>query len=201
MTDYLLQQGREDYWPHLNLVAPLHRAYAKRHGMKYVSYRGVVIPEWRWGGWDHIPLILALVGREDAGWVFWLDADTLIVGDADPRDVMDGYLVGMARHPGPPEHYNTGVKFLKACKEVGDLLQRVLDSGPGVHPWYEQNFMNQYLAEPQWAGKIKTLPNEWNSTVVLGHPEQCIIRAWHGFSQRPAARLVAMQREITRRGL
>jgi hypothetical protein len=200
MTDYLLQQSRTEYYPCLDLTAPIHQAYADRHGFEYVVHKGALLPDWT-GHWDAIPLMINLAGQADTGLILWLDADALLVGDADPRDVMAGFDVGMARHPGPPEHYNCGVLMLRACADTVAWLERILANGPGAYPWYQQVFMNRYLEEPQWAGRVKTLPHEWNSTAVLGHTEDCIIRAWHGYPGGPAARCEALRREIRGRAL
>lgn len=197
MTDYLLQQGREDYWACLDLVRDRHQAYADAHGLEYVVHRGAMLPDWT-GHWDAILLMLDLVRRDDTGLILWLDADTLIVGDADPRLELAGYDVGMARHPGPPEHYNCGVLMLRAGHDTARWLERVLNSGPGVYPWYQQDFMNAYLAEPEWKGRVVTLPTEWNSTVILGHPERCVIRAWHGYPGGTWARYEAMRKAVQR---
>lgn len=174
--DYLVQHGRKAYWQMLDLTNKRHAEYARRHGMSFISHRGPIVNQWT-GHWDMIPLLLYFIRRPNTGYVFWLDADTVICKDADMRDVLNGHKVGMSRHPGPPEHYNCGVLFLQACKEVETWLGRVLDLGPGIYPWYQQNLMNEHIG---MVGKVKTLPHEWNSTVVLRHPEDCIIRAWHG---------------------
>lgn len=200
MTDYLLQQGRSIYWDCLDLTEQIHRNFARRYGLTFISHRGAVLPDW-YGTWDSVPLMLDLVQREDTGLVLWLDADTLIVGDADPREILGECLIGMSRHPGPPEHYNCGVLFLKACGQVSSLLQRILNNGPGEPTWYQQAIINELLTEPQWSGKIKTLPHEWNSTVVLRHPEQCIIRAWHGSKGGREGRSELIAEEIAKRSL
>ena len=201
MTDYLLQSARSDYHPHLDLVAPVHRAYCKRHGFEYVV-RTNAPHMGSWGGWDKLPLLIDLVCRPDAGMVIWLDADTLAVGDADPRDALGDALIGMTRHKGrtTPTTLNCGVMMLRACQPVFDWLVEVLSRQPGVYPWYEQDIMNELLERDEWAGKVVDLPHIWNSTVCLGHPQECEIRAWHGGGP-PAQRLEPMRAEIERRGL
>jgi len=196
--DYLLQCVSCDYSSMLDLTEGIHGAFAQRHGLTYVAKRGRVMEECP-SIFDAIPFTLSYLQKPDAGLVIWLDADTLIVKDSDPHDVLGNHLVGMSRHRGPPaEHYNAGVMFLKACEATIALFQRVVDNGPGVWPWYQEDFINKYLNEPQWAGKILTLPNEWNSTVVLGHPEQCIIRAWHGYPGGAAGRVKQMELAIAK---
>ena len=211
-VDYLLQQGAKAYWPHLDLVAQLHSAYAKRHRMEYISYRGpyppgggwVREPQAHWDiGWKQYSLMLDLLRKDDTGWVFWVDCDAIIVGDEDPRPVMDGYLVGMAWYPKNKRHvghFHRGTLFLKARDQVVGLIERVLREGPGPPPHWDQGLLNKYLLEPQWKGKLRTLPIEWNSAVKHNDPEKCVIRAWHGLGNIQH-RLKAMQAEMKRRGL
>jgi len=201
MIDYLLQQARPSYWPHLDLVERAHRAYAGRHGFEYIVERSVAHFQ-TWGGWDKIPLLINLTGRPDTGVVLWLDADTLAVGYADPREALGDALVGMTRHPGrtTPTSVNCGVLLMRACPQVHAWLEEILARQPGVYPWYEQDIMNELLEAPEWAGKRVNLPHIWNSTVCLGHPQECEIRAWHGGGSHPE-RLAAMRAEIKRRGL
>lgn len=200
MVDYLVQQGREEYWPHLDMVYPRHRTFAAWHGMGYIAQYDAE-QQFAWGGWDKLPLLIELLEREDTGWVFWVDADAVIVSDADPRTAMGEELIGMARHPGPPEHYNCGVMFLRGDPRVADWLRRALARAPGGPPYHEQTIMNELLDAPEWAGLVKTLPHVWNSTVKHGHPVDCHIRAWHGMPGGPAARLAPMRAELERRGL
>ena len=212
-VDYLFQSGAEVYWPHLDLAASLHSAYAKRHGMEYFCYRGpFTVSPWVASEilqptfdtvWKQWALMLKLVRDKNTGWVFWVDADAIIVGDEDPRSVMEDYLVGMAWYPknrGHIAHYHRGVMLLRACEQMGDLLEHVLEDGPGTHQYYDQGILNKYLAEPQWERKIKTLPLKWNSAVKLNGPEECVIRAWHGMGDIDK-RFLMMQAEMRRRGL
>ena len=127
-----------------------------------------------------IPALLFLIRKPDTDYVFWLDADTLIVDDVDMRTALNGHSVGMTRHPGPPAHYNCGVLFLRANKYVAMWLERVQALAPGIYPWYQQDIMNEYIDMLEMHGLLTTLGHEWNSTAILGHPEQCHIRAWHG---------------------
>jgi len=201
MTDYLLQVARPSYWPHIDLVERVHRAYAERHGLEYIVIHNSE-PFTTWGGWDKLPYLIELTGRADAGLVIWLDADTLAVGRADPREALGDALVGMARHPGrtTPTTLNCGVMLMRACLQTHAWLTEVLARQPGIYPWYEQDLMNELLDAPEWAGKVRDLPHIWNSTVCLGHPEECEIRAWHGGGAHEE-RLRAMRTEIERRHL
>ena len=212
-VDYLFQSGAEVYWPHLDLVAALHSAYAKRHVMEYICYRGP-FPASPWVApkalqttfdtvWKQWSLMLELVRDQNTGWVFWVDGDAIIVGDGDPRPLMGGHLVGMAWYPKNAKHvghFHRGVMLLKGCQEVADVLELVLKNGPGVHPHYDQAILNKYVTEPHWKGKLKMLPIEWNSAAKHNDPRKCFIRAWHGMGPIKS-RLPRMQAEMRRRGL
>jgi len=208
-VDYLFQAGTKAYGPHLDLVSSLHGSYAKLHGLEYTVYRGPY-PASPWPGGlssdlqpDGSILMLDLVRDKNTGWVFWVDSDAMIVGNEDPRSVMSGYLVGMAWYPKNAKHaghLHRGSFFLRACDQVAGLLERVLREGPGPRPHWDQGLLNKYLAEPQWKGKFKTLPIEWNSAVKHNDPVECVIRAWHGMGSIQR-RLQLMQAEMKRRGL
>ena len=210
-VDYLFQAGTKAYGPHLDLVSSLHGSYAKLHGLEYTVYRGPYpVSPWkdpgRIGsdqGHKQYVLILELLRKEDTGWVFWVDSDAMIVGNEDPRLVMDGHLVGMAWYPKNAKHaghFHRGSFFLKAHPQVVELIERILREGPGPRPHWDQGLLNKYLAEPQWKGKFKTLPIEWNSAVKHNDPEECVIRAWHGMGGIHK-RFLMMQAEMQRRGL
>jgi len=192
MPDYLIQHGREEYWGMLDITNERHASYAHRHGMRFVSNRGEVLSQYP-GYWDMIPLLLDYIRRSDTDYVFWLDADTVIRDDADLRDGLNGHNVGMTKHPGPPEHYNCGVLFLRACREVTMWLERVLDLAPGIYPWYQQDYMNNYIGMLEMHGMVKAMGNEWNSTVVLDHTQDCHIRAWHGTNGGVPTRMSLMR--------
>ena len=192
--DYLLQTARGEYQPMLHLTRRIHAEYAQRHNMAYIAHTGAMLPEWT-GHWDMIPLLLYLVRRPETGLVLWLDADTLIIGDSDPREELGDCTIGMTRHIGPPEHYNCGVLIVRACREVNAWLETVLVLGPGKYPWYQQDIMNAHIG---MIDKVATLPHEWNSTVILGHPEQCIIRAWHGYPGGVPGRIEQMELAIAK---
>jgi hypothetical protein len=163
----------------LDVSEQRHRAYAERHDLIYQVHNGAVHPDWS-GHWDAIPLLLELMADKATRWIFWLDADTLIMDDADLRKALPkSAKLGMCRHPGPPEHWNCGVMFVRNLKRTRAWLAEILSRGPGVYPWYQQAIMNELLDTPAWAGLCTQLDDRWNSTVVLNGPQDCHIMAWH----------------------
>ena len=188
----LAQQARSAaYGALLDLTEARHRAYAERHRMAYVRVDGPVAdPSWP-GHWDQIRLLLNLLG-EGAEAVFWLDADTLIVDeDADLRDGLGDGLVRMARHPGPPAHWNCGVLLARNALGVVLFLRATLERGPGEAPWYQQAVMNELLALPRWRHLVSRLDDRWNATFGVSEVARPAVVAWHD-GQGPAGKLARM---------
>ena len=194
MTDILLQQGRAEYAQLLDFSEPRHRAYAERHDLCYLRYDGPLVPSWS-GHWDQIALFRALLGQ-GAERIFWIDADALIVGDTDIRDGLGEADLAMARHPGPPEHWNIGVCCIRNGDRVRELVRAVIERGPGGFPWYQQAVLNERLDGEFADVEVARLGNEWNCTHCLGHfteVREPVIVAWHSMPGLDA-RLDAMQR-------
>ena len=84
MRRILLQQARPAYQALLDLTEPYHRAFAERHGLEYRRVNGALLKEWP-GFWDQMALIDQVLEEDDVEAVYWLDADTLVVGDVDPH--------------------------------------------------------------------------------------------------------------------
>lgn len=193
--DVILQQARDEYKLMLDLTEPFHRVYAERHGVEYKRVDGTIVHGWN-GTWDAIALFVRMI---DCGVdrIFWLDADTLIVGDEDLHSGLSGAPLTMARHPGPPGHWNCGVLFIDVSPRVSEFFEETLRRGPGGYPWWQQQIMNDLLALPEWDGMIGRLGDRWNSTV--GHVEapDPVVMAWHGTSG-PVNKYRAM-REYVRR--
>ena len=202
MTDYLIQQATDEYWPLMLLTNHIHRTYTDRHDLEFVIQCGRLVED-RHIGWDKVEMLLWLVRMPDTGLILWVDADAMAIGHRDPREALpDDYVIGMTRHPGrtTPDTVNAGVIFLRACPQVEEWLMEVQSRAPGVWPWFEQDIMNELLYRPEWEGRYVSLSHVWNSTVIHGHPEECEIRAWHG-GGTPVSRFAKMQADILRRGL
>ena len=188
--DVLLQQGRAEYKELLDLTEGIHRAYAHRYGMRYVRYDGPFVPDWT-GHWDQIALMRALLGMPDVERVFWVDADAAIVGDEDLREGLGDGDLGMARHDGPPEHWNCGVLFVRNSPEVRGFFRAVIEGGPGEFPWYQQTLMNE-LIDGGYPVFVHRLHDRWNSTVGFTDVPDPVIMAWHG-TPGPVNKLAAMR--------
>jgi hypothetical protein len=178
-VDVLLQHARPEYQRLLDLSRARHKQYAEEHGFLYQAYQGAYWDGWsgHWDGWLFCLQMLKL----DVEWLCWVDADALIVGDADLREALaPGKWLGLARHPGPPEHWNVGVMVIRNCPRVIGLFEAVVAAGPGEWPWYQQQILNELLEEGEWDDLVGRIEDRWNCTYGVTDVEDAQIRAWHG---------------------
>jgi len=200
--EVLLQQARPPYSRLLALSYPQHRSYARQHGLELVRMGGPLIPGWT-GHWDAVVVMLVLL-ESGVDRIFWLDADALIVGDRyfGVALAASGGNLAMVRHPGPPEHWNCGVLMVQNGSHVRAFLQELIDQGPGVFPWFQQQLMNDMLSTSRWRGLIGApLGDQWNSTWRINeHPAPQVV-AWHGWPGGVQAKHQAMRDFVAERGL
>lgn len=181
--DVLVQQASQAYAGLLRLSEGRHRAYAEQHKMRYMRYDGPQGMEgWppTWHGWVCCLRLL----QAGTDWLFWLDADALIVLDEDLRgalgeDAPQGRM-GMVRHPGPPEHWNTGVMYIRNSARMQAFFMEVLKRGPGRWPWYQQEIANELLGEAAWRDLVVRIEDRWNSTFGVNWAAEPAVVAWHG---------------------
>jgi len=198
-TDYLLQHARDEYQCCLDVSAPIHQAYAQRHGLEYRRYDGATLLRYT-GHWDAVYHMLNLMDEPGTRWVYWVDADALIVDDAELHEALPSWArLGMCRHPNPP-HFNCGVLFIRNTLATRIWLGDVLKGAPGHWPHYQQAIMNDLLEMRRWSGLCTRMDDVWNSTVVLDGPVDCHIRAWHAGGP-PERRAQRMAEEIAQRGI
>ena len=193
MRTTLVQQARSsEYGALLDLTEAWHRAYAERQGMAYVRVDGAVAHRSWPAQWDQIQLLANLMD-DGAGLVLWLDADTLVVDpEADLREGLGEGQLAMARHPGPPAHWNCGVLLARNTPQVRDFLVQTLALGPGEYPWYQQQVMNRLLARPEWGHLISRLDDRWNATFGVTEVARPAVVAWHD-GQGAASKLARME--------
>ena len=166
--------------------------------MKYIRLDGSMIPQWP-GYWDASFCILALLMQNDVSGIWWLDADTLIVGDDDMRRAVDAGHIAMSRPELPTEHWNCGVFFLRNCERARAFVRATIERGPGGPPWHQQRIMNDLLTTPEWGGLIQRLPDKWNSIVGYAEVDDPQIVAWHG--TLPNQKMAIMQEYMKDNGL
>jgi len=175
----ILQQASWAYAPLLDITANLHARYAQRHGMAFLALRGRVLDESTPLGFDKLALMRRMIASRYRH-IFWVDADAAIVGDRDLREALKWGEVGMARHPGPPEHFNCGVICIRNTDGARAFLDEAMARRPGGPPWFEQQILNDLAAAEPWTGIFERLDDRWNSTVNANEVDEPVIMGWHG---------------------
>jgi hypothetical protein len=142
------------------LTNPSKEAYCKRWGYQFECFEGT-LDDTRPPAWSKIRHVLNLLDRYD--WVFWLDADALIMNQERPvEDLLDdGYNMILVKHPGLDRfgnlHLNTGSFFIKSDDWSRSLLKEVYAQAQFTdHPFWEQEaFMSLYRERPDLRERIK----------------------------------------------
>jgi hypothetical protein len=179
----IMQHARNDtYGRLLDMTEVWHRAYAARHGMRYYRDDGRIVRDPNWAPhWDQVALMLEVLDKKVVQLLCWLDADAMIVGvERDWRPVLHGTDMAMVRHPGPPEHWNCGVMYVRNTQRVRGFLREVLHRAPGFYPWYQQQIMNDVLGYyDEYKGLASRAGDEWNATWGVNEHESPVVVAWH----------------------
>lgn len=134
--------------PLLEMTAPSHRAFAKKHGYVYCQAppsEVTVRAEDRSVSWARIPIIQELLTAYDE--VLWLDADALVLNPAD--DIFLPQSKFQALHTQEIAGWkvpNNGVWKLRAGTKTSRFLDLVwLSDEWATHPWTENGAIIQLL--------------------------------------------------------
>lgn len=172
----LLQQASGPCKRLLAMTHERHRVYAEKFGMDYWSIFGG-LDHGRHPVWDKLYWIRDALAMHYT-YVFWVDADAVIVNTyEDLRPAVSSPIMAV-RHPGPPEHWNLGVMLIRNHPEARAIVDDVIAHGPGVAPWYEQTIFN--VIAPQYDGLIRRLDDRFNSTFGINEAPDPMISAAHG---------------------
>lgn len=197
----LIQQVYKYYWwddfkPMLDFAQPIHQAYADKWDMDYLTVVGNVREDWEaWhGGWAKVELVRQML-EKGYDYVFWVDADCLIVDDR--VDLREGTPegIGMVLHDGPGTpgpHLNVGVMLIKNSEKVRHFVKEWISRYPGNNefPWFEQGEIHKMKND--YPGVVFQIENKWNScTHARTHVDDAVIEGWHGMGNG-AERLAQM---------
>ena len=181
--------NQESYKPMLDLVKPMHQAYAAKHRFDYMTVVGPVKKEWgpNTGGWAKIELIRQVLWTDKYKYICWIDADAAIINDeVDLRTGCPPGAIGMVQHNGPGTpgpHLNVGVILIGAEAKLKPLFEEWVSRYPGTteFPWYEQGEIHKMRKDPKWAEMIKEIEPKWNSCLAgSNHTDEMVIEGWHG---------------------
>ena len=141
-------------------VAQKKDRYCWRHGYGFVCFDDKIDHQ-RPASWSKIPAICTVMGQ-GADWVFWTDADSLIMRPDIPLETFITDDVDLIYTKGSGKNQiNAGNFFIRHTDAALDFLEKVWDAEPYLIecPIWEQSRMNQILASGDHSIKTKCLPN------------------------------------------
>ena len=166
MKILILTLADEPYWPIARISNPNKAAYAARHGYDFRAYSHSNDTR-RPTSWSKLQLVANAL--EEYDWVFWTDADSLIMNSEMPLEyIIDKYadMIAAADENG----LNTG-QFLASPRAFDILIQAdVKDEEFMHHPWWEQAAIHAVLKEnPQY--RVKVVDQSKLNRLVPSGPE------------------------------
>ncbi len=175
----------------LALTEPHHRAYCEKHGIDYQCvYDNVFEHDPVLGSWAKIELIKQALAKE-YDYVFWLDADTLIVDmETDLSEAIAPFSIGACWQRIPQlHHWNVGALYVDNCIETAEFINEWLQAYPSPNNWNEQGVFNRMAMQ----GKtVVTISDKWNATVQVSEVPDAVVLGFHG-QGNPEYRLQLMR--------
>lgn len=134
------------------------RAYCEQHGYDFICFEEQLdssrpIP------WSKIKALQKVMENPQYKWVFWTDADSLIMNQAicleDLIDEKYHFILAKDRY-----EINTGEFLLKNCEWSRQLLNNVYDHTECINDrwWEQQAFINELASHPEHWDEIKIIP-------------------------------------------
>jgi hypothetical protein len=181
----------------LDISHDLHNRYCARHNYEFLSTRGRIpspYPQARKPNWDKVVAILDAI-RSGYTNIIWLDADTLVTGDAPAVSAVRPGKIGMCpcHNTGwygmfNGWHYNSGAMYIGVDAGSKSLIehffQEVFDHGPGQHPngheWQDQAGILDLCQQEPYTNLITPVDYRWNSIPGITDSPAPVVRAWHG---------------------
>lgn len=188
----IVQQGSGLYADMLDITHGLHRKYAERHDMDFLSAYRESSPamEMGWSRWHLLRWALS-----SYQFVFWLDADCAIVGDDNLRDAcMADISMMWGQVGGEPAHYNSGAMYMRGTDNMQALAGRMIDYSPVARlesftgPWHGENgrvtcdqyTLNEMCRSQRWGPLFAHADDCWNSMPHYNPVDNPVVLAWHG---------------------
>lgn len=147
------------------------RLYCKQHGYDFICGDTHLDPS-RPIPWSKIKLIEKVMENPKYKWIFWTDADSIIMNQAVRlEDLIDeNYNFIITKDP---YGLNTGQFFIKNCPWSRELLKKVYNDHPDcIHHnvWEQMAFINEFKRDARYNDSIKILPQRLMNSFA---PEYC----------------------------
>lgn len=120
------------------------RVYCEMHGYNFYCCLDA-LDKSRPIPWSKIPLILQIMEESDAEWIFWTDADSIVMNLAIPLEELidDNYHFILCKDQ---NDFNTGQFLIRNCAWSRDFLENVYFHEEFInHPWWEQRAIIEEL--------------------------------------------------------
>lgn len=162
------------------------RAYCQKHGYDFIVGTES-LDKRRPFAWSKVLLLLKVMENPTYKWVFWTDADSLIMNTAIPlEDLIDDNYYFIISFDKLSNVVNSGQFFLKNCPESKAFLKRVYDHIECIrHPWWENQAIILELQRDKNLKKntkiiaqrlINSYPSESNRGIEIDyHPGDFIV--------------------------
>lgn len=144
--------------------------YLTKHPQFHFAFEAIPEEYARPASWFKVPAILKHLPAHD--FVLWVDADCILSGDGNLRDMLGDSTLNIARdHHGP----NNGVAAWKNCPEAFYVLETVNRSYDKWidAPWYEQHQIMEMEGQIQVTYQPKHIfnayPEDTNSETIIRH--------------------------------
>jgi hypothetical protein len=125
----IVQSCDDAYLPFLSVTGPVNRQYARRHSYLYFDYVGNASTIPKTGNFNRYYLLRELMSVKHLDWVFWLDADAMVIDHAMRLEsFIDGSADKMLIICRGRKHYphaiNNGVFFLNLRHPLASTMLR-----------------------------------------------------------------------------
>ncbi len=172
-----------------------------RYGRRLdISHSNSIIPETydRAASWYKLAAIRERLANFD--YVLWVDADALIIGNADVREIIQPATLNLARDA---NGINCGVVAWRNCRQSFDVLDRLerLYAKFSEHPWAEQGALMSFESEVDIYEQPHELWNAYPTEIEGGGPidPQALICHWPGMPANervPWMKLMLLKNEL-----
>ena len=161
-----------DYKEAIKIGIDIKRLYCKRYGYDFI-YGGETRDPSRPIPWSKIMILLETMKTSSCKWIFWTDADSLIMNFDYPLEewIDENYNLILTKDM---NGVNSGQFFIRNCSWSYEFLEAVYSHTELIHhPWWEQQAIAVELEQKKWMTLTKILPqrffNSYASEVVGFH--------------------------------
>jgi hypothetical protein len=164
--------------------------YLARHPQYHLAVEAIPEDYERHPSWFKVEVLLKHI--DDHDFVLWMDADSLLIGRQDIRNLLADTTVNLAKDK---NGLNAGIMAWKNCSESMYALERMRREYEQWKdgPWFEQHVLMEMEGHIGMHFQDKRI---WNAYYGEDVCDQTLIVHWPGMSMRD--RLPQMQREFLR---